>query len=132
MCFLAFQANIEKIYQIYYEMITKYNDKNRNYEAFMSLNNIGNNSVMKALKNINQMNNINEKVNNILIIYEQMTQLNQQNPNNVQNNKERNSHSNSISQSILPSKQSIKNEVYHSEMLKHLLRFSYFKKDLKG
>ena len=126
------KANIEKIYQIYYETITKYNDKNRNYEAFMSLNNIGNNSVMKTLKNINQMNNINEKVNNILIIYEQMTQLNQQNQNKVPNNRERNSQSNSISQSILPSKQSIKNEVYHSEMLKHLLRFSYFKKDLKG
>ena len=47
--------DIEKIYQIYYEMVTKYNDKNRNYEAFMSLNNIGNNSVMKTLKIINQM-----------------------------------------------------------------------------
>ena len=126
------KANIEKIYQIYYEMVTKYDDKNRNYEAFMSLNNVKNNSVMKALKNINQIKNFNDKVNNIFIIYEQMSQLNQQKINNVQNNMERNCFNNDISSSKSLSKQENKNDLYHSEMLKHLLRFSYFKKDLKG
>ena len=126
------KVNIEKIYQIYYEMVTKYDDKNRNYEAFMSLNNIKNNSVMKALKNINQIKNFNDKVNNIFIIYEQMNQLNQQKINNIQNNKERNCPNNDISSSKSSSKQENKNDLYHSEMLKHLLRFSYFKKELKS
>ena len=35
------------IYKIYYEMVTKYEDKNRNYEAFMSLNGIKNNNILK-------------------------------------------------------------------------------------
>jgi len=73
------KENIEMIYKIYYEMITKYEDKNRNYEAFMSLNGIKNNNFVKNLENINLINNINDKSKHILNIYEQMFQHNQQN-----------------------------------------------------
>ena len=61
-----------------------------------------------------------------------MSQLNQQKINNVQNNMERNCFNNDISSSKSTSKQENKNDLYHSEMLKHLLRFSYFKKELKS
>ena len=44
------KENIEMIYKIYYEMVIKYEDKNRNYEIFMSLNDIKNSNVMKELK----------------------------------------------------------------------------------
>ena len=71
--------NIEMIYKIYYEMVTKYEDKNRNYEAFMSLNGIKNNNILKNPDTIKLVNNMNEKSKYILNIYEQMFQQNQQN-----------------------------------------------------
>ena len=73
------KENIERIYKIDYEMVTKYEDKNRNYQAFMSLNSIKNNIVMKNLSNINQVNNIIDKSKYILNIYDQMFQQNLQN-----------------------------------------------------
>ena len=78
--------NIEMIYKIYYEMVTKYEDKNRNYEAFMSLNGIKNINFVKNLDNINQVNNINDKSKYILSIYEQMFPQNQQNIIDINNN----------------------------------------------
>ena len=74
------------IYKIYYEMVTKYKDKNINYEAFMSLNEIKNINIVKNLDNINQVNNINDKSKYILSIYEQMFQQNQQNIIDINNN----------------------------------------------
>ena len=80
------KENIEMIYKIYYEMVIKYEDKNRNYEAFMSLNGIKNINILKNVDNINPVNNINDKSKYILNIYEQMFQQNQQNIININNN----------------------------------------------
>ena len=126
------KENIEMIYKIYYEMVTKYEDKNRNYEIFMRLNDIKKNSVMKELQDIININNINEKVKEILNVYEQMNQPNQQNAKNMQNNVSRANTNPSISSQIIPQNAQNTNSYYHSEMLKHLLRSVYFKKDLKS
>jgi len=95
--------NIEILYTIYYEMITKFDDRKRNYEAFKSINSIKNNFVFQQIQQINQTQDINSKIQSILIIHQQMTQkynnqmsmLNQmnvqsnmmQNNNNIMNNK---------------------------------------------
>ena len=120
------------IYKIYYEIVANYEDKNRNYEIFMSLNDIKNNNVMKELQKINQINNINEKAKEILNIYEQMNQSNQTNANNIQNNVPRANPNQSVTRQIIHQNSQNTNSYYHSEMLKHLLRSVYFKKELKN
>ena len=126
------KENIEMIYKIYYEIVANYEDKNRNYEIFMSLNDIKNNNVMKELQKINQINNINEKAKEILNIYEQMNQSNQTNANNIQNNVPRANPNQSVTRQIIHQNSQNTNSYYHSEMLKHLLRSVYFKKELKN
>ena len=66
------KENIEILYNIYNNLINKYEDKYRNYEVLVSLNSINNNNVIKELNNINQIDNINKKIENILNIYEKM------------------------------------------------------------
>ena len=53
-------------------MLNKYEDKYRNFEILMSLKNINNNKMMNDLKEINEMNIIKNKVENILNIYDKM------------------------------------------------------------
>lgn len=81
------KENIETIYKIYFEMVTKYDDKNRNYQVFNSLNNIKNiNIIMNDLNDINKINDIHDKMTNILNIYNQMFQTNQNNKINSPDN----------------------------------------------
>ena len=63
-----------------------------------------------------------------------MNQSNQQNANNIQNNIPRANPNPSIFRQVIPqnSQNTNSNSYYHSEMLKHLLRSVYFKKDLKN
>ena len=70
--FMTVKDNLEILYQIYYDMLDKYEDKYRNYEVFMSLNNINNNKVAEELKAINETDSIKNKVEHILNIYEKM------------------------------------------------------------
>ena len=95
------KENIEMIYKIYYEMVTKYEDKNRNYEAFMSLNGIKNNNILKNPDTIKLVNNMNEKSKYILNIYEQMFQQNQQNMINININAPKIEHSKLIPKKII-------------------------------
>ena len=64
--------NIEKLYSIYYEMITEFDDKKRNYEYFMSLNNIKTDMVFQQIQGINQINDLNNKIPQILGLYDNM------------------------------------------------------------
>ena len=66
------KENLEILYNIYYEMINKYEDKYRNYEIIMSLNSIDDNILINDLKEINENNNIINKIENILDIYEKI------------------------------------------------------------
>ena len=66
------KENIEILYNIYSDMLHKYEDKYRNYEIFMSLENINNNNIINDLKRINKIENINNKLENILNIYEKI------------------------------------------------------------
>ena len=75
---------------------------------------------------------MNDKAKEILNIYEQMNQSNQTNANNIQNIVPRAKPNPSISRKIIPQNSQNTNSYYHSEMLKHLLRSVYFKKDLKN
>ena len=63
---------LEMLYDVYYNMIDKYEDKYRNYELFMSLDSINLNSIINELNNINTMTKDNNKIENILKIYEKM------------------------------------------------------------
>ena len=69
--FNSIKKNIEIFYKIYYLMINKYtSDKNINYEILMSLNNFGNNNnILKKIKEINLIENIIYKIDNLLEIY---------------------------------------------------------------
>ena len=60
------KENIETLYKIHYKMIKKYDDKQRNYEIFMCLNNIKNNNFIKDLLNINQINEVNDQIKNTI------------------------------------------------------------------
>ena len=64
--------NIEKLYSIYSEMITEFDDKKRNYEYFMSLNNIKTDMVFQQIQGINQINDLNNKIPQILGLYDNM------------------------------------------------------------
>ena len=64
--------NIEKLYGIYSEMITEFDDKKRNYEYFMSLNNIKTDMVFQQIQGINQINDLNNKIPQILGLYDNM------------------------------------------------------------
>ena len=66
------KENIETLYNIYSEMINKYDDKYRNYEIFMSLNTINNNQILNDIKDINKISYINDKIEKILNIYEKI------------------------------------------------------------
>ena len=66
------KENIEILYQIYYDMINKYEDKYRNYEIFMSLESIKKNSIIKKIRSINEISTENKKIGEILKIYEKM------------------------------------------------------------
>lgn len=68
------KENIEILYKIYYEMITKFDDRKRNYEAFMSLNSINNNIVFQNIQQINQTKDMNNKFQLIMGIYAQINQ----------------------------------------------------------
>ena len=75
------KENIETLYKIHYEMIKKYDDKKRNYEIFMCLNNIKNNNFIKDLLNINRINEINDQIKNIMKLYQKI-KLNYKNKTN--------------------------------------------------
>lgn len=68
------KENIEILYKIYYEMITKFDDRKRNYEAFMSLNSINNNIVFQNIQQVNQTKDMNNKFQLIMGIYAQINQ----------------------------------------------------------
>ena len=53
-------------------MITEFDDKKRNYEYFMSLNNIKTDMVFQQIKGINQINDLNNKIPQILGLYDNM------------------------------------------------------------
>ena len=66
------KENLELLYNIYYNMVEKYEDKFRNYEVFQSLNYINDNEIQKDLERINQINSTTNKFENILSIYEKI------------------------------------------------------------
>ena len=66
---LNVRENIEILYNIYYDMVSQYEDQYRNYEIFESLENIENNKIINEIEKINLMENINSKIENILNIY---------------------------------------------------------------
>ena len=101
------------IYKIYYEMVTKYEDKNRNYEAFMSFNGIKNNNILKNPDTIKLVNNMNEKSKYILNIYEQMFQQNQQNMINININAPKIEHS-----KLIPKKNNSSNPQANTNIIK--------------
>lgn len=74
------KENVEILYKIYYEMITKFDDRKRNYEAFMSLNSIKTNMVFQNILQINQITDINSKFQSMMNIYELMSQYYNNNP----------------------------------------------------
>ena len=64
--------NIELLFNIYNDMVSNYEENYRNYEIFLSLDNISNNRIIKEIERINTIENINNKIENILNIYERM------------------------------------------------------------
>ena len=72
---LNVRENVEILYNIYYDMVSQYEDQYRNYEIFESLENIENNKIINEIEKINLMENINSKIENILNIYERMNFL---------------------------------------------------------
>lgn len=70
------KENIEILFRIYYEMINAFDDKKRNYEYFQSLNNIKTDMVFQNIQLVNQINDQNQKIQQILNIYENMNQNN--------------------------------------------------------
>ena len=51
--------NMEILYNIYHDMVSQYEDHCRNYEVFMSEENIANNKINKEIEKINNIYNIN-------------------------------------------------------------------------
>ena len=64
------KEKFEILYNIYYNMINNYDDKFRNYEIFTNLNSINNNKIIEDLKKINEIKLINNKINDIIKLYE--------------------------------------------------------------
>ena len=64
--------NVEILYNIYHDMVSQYEDHCRNYEVFMSLENIANNKINKEIEKINHIDNINSKIENLLNLYERI------------------------------------------------------------
>ena len=65
--------NLEIFYNINNDIINNIDIKNRNYELISNLTKIYNNNIIKDLEKIVNENNINYKINNILDIYQKMT-----------------------------------------------------------
>ena len=63
---------MEILYKIYYNMAFNYDDKYGNYEISRSLNNIKHNKIFQNLKDINEIENIKDKIGNIMNIYDKM------------------------------------------------------------
>ena len=62
--------NINIYYKIYEKIINKYENKKRNYELLKNINEINNNEIIKDINEIN--NNFDNKLNNIMEIYNKM------------------------------------------------------------
>ena len=67
--------NINLLYQIFYNMVEKYEAKYRNYEILMSLNNVYKNDIIENIRNINTIKDINYKFGNIINMYEKMEKI---------------------------------------------------------
>jgi len=69
------KENIQIYYNLYINIINNYDIKNINYNILSNMNEI-NNNIIKEIKEINKNNNINDKINNILNIYNKMMFIN--------------------------------------------------------
>ena len=70
------QERINKVYNIYYEMVNNYEDKDRNYQIFTSLNNIKKDKLLNQLKIINQKKNDIDKMVDIMTIHKKLNYSN--------------------------------------------------------
>ena len=111
------KLNVEILYNIYYNMINNFDNNKKNYEVFESLNRMQNINFIKDLQIINQTNNINTKIQYVLEIYKKMYEINPSNLYNLGDNITTNSNS---------------NLKYNPEILKHMIRFPLFKRELKS
>jgi hypothetical protein len=98
-------------------MINNFDNNKKNYEVFESLNRMQNINFIKDLQIINQTNNINTKIQYVLEIYKKMYEINPSNLYNSGDNITTNSNS---------------NLKYNPEILKHMIRFPLFKRELKS
>ena len=78
--------NINIYYKIYENIINKYENKKRNYELLKNINEINNNDIIKDINEIN--NNFDNKLNNIMEIYNKMNNNEINIIYNINNNKD--------------------------------------------
>ena len=83
---------MEIYYNIYNNIINKYNSENINYEILYNINEFNkyNNNIIKDINKIINDNNINNKFNNIINTYYKMIDINNNNNYKMDNNNEYN------------------------------------------
>ena len=67
---------MNKYYNIKKDLINYYDNKNRNYEIMYNLKEINNDSIFDEINKINNENKINNKFNDIMDIYNEMSMKN--------------------------------------------------------
>ena len=67
---------MNKYYNIKKDLINYYDSKNRNYEIMYNLKEINNDSIFDEINKINNENKINNKFNDIMDIYNEMSMKN--------------------------------------------------------
>ena len=70
-----FIENLETLYNINYNIINNYNEKERNYQILQNLNNLNTNVISKDINQIINNKNIGMKLNKIVKIYSQMRNI---------------------------------------------------------
>ena len=66
--------NLDIYYDIYKDIINNYNERNRNYQSLMNIDEFikYKNKIINDIKNIIEDNNINNKFNKLMNIYDKM------------------------------------------------------------